>query len=86
MKSSACTTLREMFVVFCTIAGELREELGLTRKQVAIRHIWRLRSTQSSAFNSALIAAMLVALDILSLSFVSIAATVSRLKRTPVVP
>ena len=86
MKSSACATLRDMSVVFCTIAGELREELGLTRKQVAIRHIWRLRSTQSFALNSVLIAAMLVALDIVSLSFVSIAAAVSRLEGTPVVP
>ena len=31
--------LREMSVVFCTNAGNLREELGLTRKQVAIRQV-----------------------------------------------
>jgi hypothetical protein len=36
---SACATLREMSVVFCTIAGEFHEELGLPRKQVAIRHV-----------------------------------------------
>ena len=31
--------MREMSVVFFTIAGEFHEELGLLREQVAIRHV-----------------------------------------------